>query len=134
MHGNRRGLYRRRHPRHDHCLRIIADQANADLGGGLDIDVPTDPIAIYFKIALYIAIGFATPVLLWQVIGFLSPGLTRKEKRLLFTSLPFVSILFIAGASYAFFFCCATRVRLLFGSSIASVQVGNPTGREHINA
>jgi sec-independent protein translocase protein TatC len=83
-------------------LRLIRDQANAV--NGFDIKSPTDPISIYFKIALYIAIGFATPVILWQAIGFLAPGLTSKEKRLLFTSLPFVSLLFVGGASYAFFF------------------------------
>lgn len=85
-------------------LRLIVKQANAGIAGGLDIRSPTDPISIYFKIALYIAIGFATPVILWQIIGFLVPGLTHKEKRLLFTSLPFVSILFVGGVSYAFFF------------------------------
>jgi sec-independent protein translocase protein TatC len=83
-------------------LGVIKDQAKADQG--FDIRSPTDPITIYFKIAMYIAIGFATPVIMWQVIGFLTPGMTRKEKRLLYTSLPFVSVLFVAGASYAFFF------------------------------
>jgi sec-independent protein translocase protein TatC len=85
-------------------LDLIVKQANADTEGGFDIRSPTDPITIYFKIALYIAIGFATPVLIWQAVGFLAPGLTRKEKRLLFTSLPFVSLLFAGGVSYAFFF------------------------------
>jgi sec-independent protein translocase protein TatC len=85
-------------------LHLIVKQAQAQASGGFDIRSPTDPITIYFKIALYIAIGFATPVILWQVIGFLAPGLTRKEKRLLFTSLPFVSLLFVMGVAYAFFF------------------------------
>jgi sec-independent protein translocase protein TatC len=72
--------------------------------GGLDIASPTDPITIYFKVAIYIAIGFAMPVLVYQLIAFLAPGLTRKEKRILFGSLPFVSILFCVGVAYAFFF------------------------------
>jgi sec-independent protein translocase protein TatC len=85
-------------------LRVIVRQANADTGGGFDIRSPTDPITIYFKIAMYIAIGVATPVLLWQAIGFFVPGMTRKERRFLFTSLPFVSLLFAGGIAYAFFF------------------------------
>lgn len=113
-------------------LRLIAQQANADIGGGLDIKSPTDPIAIYFKIALYIAIGFATPVLLWQAIGFLAPGLTRKEKRLLFTSLPFVSILFIAGASYAFFFA-APRAFDFLSSFQSKVFSWDPDGADVIS-
>ena len=38
----------------------------------------------------------------WQFIGFLAPGLTKKEKRLLFLSLPFVVLLFLLGVAYAF--------------------------------
>ncbi len=66
---------------------------------GFDVVSPTDPITIYFKIALYIAIGIALPVLMWQLIGFLVPGLTKKEKRLLYLSLPFVVALFLGGAA-----------------------------------
>jgi sec-independent protein translocase protein TatC len=77
-------------------------RANAQ--NGLDIRSPSDPITLYMKIALYVAIGIAAPVIIYQLVGFLAPGLTKKEKRLLYTSLPFVSLLFVAGVSYAFFF------------------------------
>ena len=85
-------------------LEEIVSRANADINGGLDIKSPTDPITIYMKIALYIAIGFAMPIIIWHLIGFLAPGLTRKEKRVLFSSLPFVTALFLGGVSYAYFF------------------------------
>lgn len=113
-------------------LRLIVRQANADTGGGFDIKSPTDPIAIYFKIALYIAIGFATPAILWQMIGFLVPGLTRKEKRLLFTSLPFVSLLFVVGASYAFFFA-APRAFDFLSRFQSSIFRWDPDGSEVIS-
>jgi len=71
--------------------------------GGLDIRSPTDPLTIYFKIALYIAIGLSFPLVLYQLLAFVAPGLTRKEKRIVYTSLPFVAILAIAGGLYAFF-------------------------------
>ena len=76
-------------------LERLMVEANAT--AGFDVVSPTDPITLYFKIALYIAIGIALPVLLWQVIGFLVPGLTKKEKRLLYLSLPFVVVLFLLG-------------------------------------
>ncbi len=82
-------------------LEVLKDQANAT--EGLDILSPTEPLMLYFKIALYIAIGFALPVILWQVFGFLSPGLTKREKRVLISSLPFVTLLFLLGAGYAFY-------------------------------
>jgi sec-independent protein translocase protein TatC len=80
--------------------RIVRDSQAI---GGLDIRSPTDPITIYFKIALYLAIGLAFPLLLYQLLAFVSPGLTRKEKRIVYTSLPFVAILAILGGLYAFF-------------------------------
>jgi sec-independent protein translocase protein TatC len=96
-------------------LGVIVDKANADQNGGLDIKSPTDPITLYMKIALYIAIGFAMPLIIWQLIGFLAPGLTRREKRVLFSSLPFVTLLFVVGVSYAFFFAVPAAFRFLSG-------------------
>lgn len=88
----------------EEIVRAAQVEVGEDGQGGLDIQSPTDPITIYFKIAIYVAIGFAMPVLIYQLIAFLAPGLTRKEKRILFGSLPFVSILFLSGVAYAFFF------------------------------
>jgi sec-independent protein translocase protein TatC len=103
-------------------LHQIVKQADANTSGGFDIRSPTDPITIYFKIALYIAIAFATPVIMWQAIGFLVPGLTRKEKRLLFTSLPFVSLLFVGGVAYAFFFAAPRAFDFLSSFQKGSFQ------------
>ncbi len=81
-------------------LYVIREQAGVE---GWDPRGPADVITIYTKIALYIAIGIAMPVIVYQFFGFLAPGLTRKEKRVLYTSLPFVVLLFLGGALYAFF-------------------------------
>jgi sec-independent protein translocase protein TatC len=94
-------------------LKRLQIEANAT--GGFDVVAPTDPITLYFKIALYIAIGIALPVLLWQLIGFLAPGLTKKEKRLLVLSLPFVVLLFLLGVAYAFFFAAPRALTFLSG-------------------
>jgi sec-independent protein translocase protein TatC len=92
-------------------LRRLQVEANAM--DGFDVVSPTDPITLYFKIALYIAIAIALPVLLWQLIGFLAPGLTRKEKRLLYMSMPFVIILFLLGVAYAFLFAAPRALGFL---------------------
>jgi sec-independent protein translocase protein TatC len=92
-------------------LRRLQTEANAV--DGFDVVSPTDPITLYFKVALYIAIAIALPVLLWQLIGFLAPGLTRKEKRLLYMSMPFVVILFLVGVAYAFLFAAPRALGFL---------------------
>ena len=94
-------------------LKRLQIEANAI--GGFDVVSPTDPITLYFKIALYIAIGIALPVLMWQLVGFLVPGLTKKEKRLLYLSLPFVVLLFLLGVAYAFFFAAPRALTFLSG-------------------
>lgn len=120
----------------DRLLNQIVKNANVLVDesgqGGLDIASPTDPITLYFKIALYIAIGFTMPIIIWHLIGFLSPGLTRKEKRVLFTALPFVTLLFLGGVSYAYFFAVPRAYDFLstFQSDVFS---WDPDGGQVIN-
>jgi sec-independent protein translocase protein TatC len=108
-------------------LRRIQLEANAT--GGLDVVSPTDPITLYFKIALYVAIGIALPVLLWQFIAFLVPGLTKKEKRLLYMSLPFVAALFLGGAAYGFFFAAPRALTFLSGF-MSDIYEWSPEGNQ----
>jgi sec-independent protein translocase protein TatC len=110
-------------------LEEVRMRANAS--EGLDIRSPSDPITLYMKIALYVAIGIAAPVIIYQLVGFLAPGLTKKEKRILYTSLPFVTLLFVAGVSYAFFFAIPRALGFLstFQADIFSWQ---PDGNEVI--
>lgn len=61
----------------------------------------TDFVSTYLKITLYLGICFAMPVLVYQIIRFLAPGLTRTERRYLYATLPFAMIFFVAGVLFA---------------------------------
>ncbi|MDQ3696382.1 MAG: twin-arginine translocase subunit TatC [Chloroflexota bacterium] len=113
-------------------LETIRNATNSSGEGGLDIRSPSDPLTLYMKVALYIAIGIAAPVIIYQIVGFLAPGLTKKEKRLVYTSLPFVSLLFIAGVSYSFFFAIPRALAFLsnFMTDIWNYQ---PDGNETLS-
>lgn len=111
-------------------LEVLKSEAQAV--GGLDIISPTEPLTLYFKVALYIAIGIASPIILWQLFGFLSPGLTKKEKRILFSSLPFVTMLFLGGAAYAFF-VAAPRAFIFLSSFRPDLFEWSPQGSEIVN-
>jgi sec-independent protein translocase protein TatC len=106
-------------------LQRLRVEANAT--AGFDVVSPTDPITLYFKVALYIAVAIALPVILWQLIGFLAPGLTKKEKRLLYMSLPFVVILFLLGVAYAFWFA-APRALQFLSSFLPDLYEWTPEG------
>jgi sec-independent protein translocase protein TatC len=82
-------------------IRLIERQAKIE--NGFQILSPTEPFTDYMKVALYIALTIAFPLIFYQLIAFVAPGLTRREKRYLLTSLPFVTGLFLLGAAFAFF-------------------------------
>jgi sec-independent protein translocase protein TatC len=82
------------------ALEMVKTTANVEK---FDVNLATEPITDFFKIAMYIAIAIAFPMIFYQAFAFIAPGLTRKEKRIVYSSLPFVVILFLAGASFAFF-------------------------------
>lgn len=111
-------------------LELLKTQARAE--EGLDILSPTEPLMLYFKMALYIAIGIAMPIILWQAFGFLAPGLTKKEKRVLYSSLPFVSVLFLGGAAYGFY-VAAPRAFDFLSNFRTDIFNWSPQGNEVVN-
>lgn len=111
-------------------LRRLQTESNAVQG--FDVVSPTDPITIFFKIALYIAIGIALPVILWQMVGFLLPGLTGKEKRFLILAMPFVIALFLGGVGYAFFFAVPTALTFL-SNFMSDLYEWSPEGQNVIS-
>jgi sec-independent protein translocase protein TatC len=74
------------------------------IGGGrlLQTD-PLEGFSIRMRTSVYAGVGFAMPVLLWQIWRFVSPGLYANEKRY---AVPFVVsalVLFVLGATLAYF-------------------------------
>lgn len=94
-------------------LQSINEAANLD--AGLDVLSPADPIVIYFRIALYIAIGVTLPNITYQIIAFLASGLTRREKRIVFSSIPFMLLLFANGVAYGYLFAIPRALDFLSG-------------------
>ncbi len=61
------------------------------------------PFLIPFKFALVAAIFLAVPYLLYQAWAFIAPGLYRHEKRIALPLLVSSTLLFYAGAAFAYF-------------------------------
>jgi sec-independent protein translocase protein TatC len=109
-------------------LQQMMDNANlADTG--FDIRSPTDPLTLYFKVALYIALGITMPLIVYQIIAFLAPGLTNREKRVVYSSLPFVSILFLGGVAYGYFIAAPRALQFLSGF-LGDIFSWTPDGAE----
>lgn len=61
------------------------------------------PFLTPFKLSLVLAIFMAIPVILYQIWGFVAPGLYQKEKRIAMPLLASSVLLFYAGALFAYF-------------------------------
>ena len=61
------------------------------------------PFLTPFKLSLVLAVFLAIPVILFQIWGFIAPGLYQKEKRIAVPLLASSVLLFYAGAAFAYF-------------------------------
>jgi len=61
-----------------------------------------DAFVIKLKISVVVGIIIAMPVILWQVWGFVAPGLTRNERRIVRPWLPLALFFFALGTLIAF--------------------------------
>lgn len=76
---------------------------------------PTEGFATFMRIGFYIAIALSMPVLIYQLIAFLGPGLTNDERHYLRISLIPITILFIMGITFAFFVVIPRALNFLAG-------------------
>ena len=83
----------------------------------------------YIKVTLYLAIALALPFIIYQIVLFIRPALTKRERGYLYILLPSVLILFAAGTVFAYYVLLppAFNFLLTFGSDIAEpmIKVGN---------
>jgi sec-independent protein translocase protein TatC len=63
----------------------------------------TEAFITYLKVSLLVGIIFSVPVLIYEIWMFVSPGLHKKEKRIILKVVFWATLLFTAGACFAFF-------------------------------
>ncbi|MBI3965937.1 MAG: twin-arginine translocase subunit TatC [Chloroflexi bacterium] len=85
----------------------------------------TETITTYFHVALYSGLTLAMPIILYQTIMFIAPGLTSREKRLMLSWLPAVIFAFLGGVLFSYFLVVPAAVQFLltFGQGVVNQQV-----------
>jgi sec-independent protein translocase protein TatC len=76
---------------------------------------PTETFATYFKVAFSVGVAMAMPVLVYQMLRFFSPGLTRTERRAVYISIPFITLCFAAGVLFCYFVMLPSALDFLLG-------------------
>lgn len=81
----------------------------------------------YMTVALGVGVVLAMPMIVYQLIAFISPGLRNKEKRIVFLALPFVTAFFLVGLAFGWFVTVPVAIRFLIGFGDTTLIATQPT-------
>ena len=84
---------------------------------------PQERFTVYCTIALYIDIALAMPVILYQLLRFVAPGLTPGERRLTYLLLPGAVACFAGGIAFSAFVTLPQMFRFLL--NFGNPEIGN---------
>jgi sec-independent protein translocase protein TatC len=62
----------------------------------------TEPFMLYMKVAFFAAIFVASPIIMWQVWRFISPGLYKRERRMAAPFIIFATAFFLLGGYFGY--------------------------------
>jgi sec-independent protein translocase protein TatC len=94
----------------------VVEWMTRPLGGGKVIVLsPTEAPVTYFRIALVLGFGAALPYLLYEVYGFIAPGLFPNERKTFLLGIPAVLIFFVLGAMFTLQILIPVSIPVLMG-------------------
>jgi sec-independent protein translocase protein TatC len=86
------------------------------LGGAIPQTIyPTESFVVYFRIALIGGAMLSMPVIVYQTIRFILPGLMPHEKKYLYFLLPGVTVCFAGGVAFAAFIMLPAAITFMQG-------------------
>lgn len=81
----------------------LLDILTAPLGGRgalASIEI-TENVSVFMRVALLAGLVLGLPLVLHQVVAYVAPGLTRRERRWLYALIPAATVFFAAGVAFA---------------------------------
>jgi sec-independent protein translocase protein TatC len=86
--------------------------------GGLEqmaaIEV-TENLGVFMQVSLLGGVTLAMPVIVYQMWQFIRPGLLPNERRYVYVVVPAATLLFLAGAAFAYFVMLPAAIPFLVG-------------------
>jgi sec-independent protein translocase protein TatC len=81
----------------------------------LIVTTALEPFSLYIKVSLYAAICLSVPFLLFQIWGFVSPGLYPHERAYVTPFIILSTISFVLGAAFAYYVLFPPAAKYLLG-------------------
>jgi len=98
-------------------------------GGTMIATEVASPFLTPIKLAFFVALFLAMPVILYQLWAFVAPGLYRHEKRLAVPILFSAMVLFYVGCAFAYFLVLPAVFAFMTSVAPAGVAVMHDIGR-----
>ena len=106
-------------------LKRPAQALNNGEGVPLIATQVTEAFTTSFRVSILAGLILAFPIVLYQVIRFVAPGLTSKEQRYLLAFLPAVLLVFLAGVAFGYLVLTPQALPFLlsFGGEVVQPQI-----------
>jgi sec-independent protein translocase protein TatC len=75
----------------------------------------TESVGVYMKVGLLSGFIMALPIIVYEILSFVVPGLYDNEKRWLFSAIPIATLLFVGGVAFAYFVMLPAALPFLLG-------------------
>ncbi len=112
---------------HPWIIRFLLQPADSltDIPGRLVFIDVTEMFGVAMKVSIVTGLVLALPVVLAQIMLFVAPGLTPREKRYLFAFLPAVLLAFAGGVAFGYLVLIPPAINFLvnFGGEIAEPTI-----------
>lgn len=73
----------------------------------------TEPVSVYMKVALLVGFALALPYISFELWRFAAPGLHRNNRFTGLYAIPLVTLFFVGGMAFAYFFMLPTALDFL---------------------
>jgi sec-independent protein translocase protein TatC len=78
------------------------------------IDV-TENVGVYMRVSLLGGVVLSMPMIVYQILNFILPGLLPSERKWIFISLPAATLLFLCGAAFSFYIMLPAAIPFMTG-------------------
>ena len=101
--------------KHVDVIEVLARPVKQYLDGPLIVTHPSDLFDVVMNASVALGLIAASPVIVWQVWGFLSPALYGHEKKIVIPILLGATLLFVAGMALAYVYVLPVTFAFLLG-------------------
>ncbi len=118
----------------EHIFKFLAAPLYAQLPGGSTFIFTglTDAFFTYIKLSFFTGIFFATPIILYQIWGFVAPGLYEHEKRYVGPFIILGTLLFMAGITFGYFVVFPVAFKFFVSYTTDSIKI-LPSIKEYLS-